>query len=263
MVERNLRTPQDIKEEYERIVKEKEEQRLQQRTNPKGTLTVTVDATDMFEVYSEDGDDEDDADEDYEFELPDIEIRSMTISQSIEAPLTLQDNLLLSGNISVRNGIGSGTVSSSIRHVFSRKICWMYFWIFHLLFSFLAITWCEAEFSAGQGPMLSFKGYRTLNKNLHANGQVSFLVTPFKVKTGYVGSKLQVFLFYRDLTIVIALTQQFNKNLIGYLTFKTGIDNSLSTVVVYENEFHRVNGSITVVFNFNFAVFLFYKLLCR
>lgn len=109
MVERK-RTPAEIREEYERLQREREERRLQQRTNPKvwpsaivdpcqhylyvslavyivtqGTISVGVDATDLFDRYEED----------YEEisgggggggggGLPHIEINRMHISQSIE-----------------------------------------------------------------------------------------------------------------------------------------------------------------------------------
>lgn len=103
VVERK-RTPSEIREEFERLQREREERRLQQRTNPKvsllsrttiscqgfcilliylsslrqGTISVGVDATDLFDHYEE------------EFEelsvggFPNIEINKMHISQSIE-----------------------------------------------------------------------------------------------------------------------------------------------------------------------------------
>uniref|UniRef100_A0A8C1HXG8 DnaJ (Hsp40) homolog, subfamily C, member 11a n=1 Tax=Cyprinus carpio carpio TaxID=630221 RepID=A0A8C1HXG8_CYPCA len=42
VVERK-RTPAEIREEYERLQREREERRLQQRTNPKGTISVGID----------------------------------------------------------------------------------------------------------------------------------------------------------------------------------------------------------------------------
>uniref|UniRef100_A0A673MFA6 DnaJ homolog subfamily C member 11 n=1 Tax=Sinocyclocheilus rhinocerous TaxID=307959 RepID=A0A673MFA6_9TELE len=77
VVERK-RTPVEIREEYERLQREREERRLQQRTNPKGTISVGIDATDLFDRYEED----------YEEisgggsgGLPHIEINRMHISQ--------------------------------------------------------------------------------------------------------------------------------------------------------------------------------------
>lgn len=48
------KTPQEIREEYERLAKEREERRLQQRTNPKGNITVNVNATEIFDAYDDD-----------------------------------------------------------------------------------------------------------------------------------------------------------------------------------------------------------------
>lgn len=46
------RSPQEIREEYERLVKEHEERKMQQSISPSGRTTVTIDATDVFERYS-------------------------------------------------------------------------------------------------------------------------------------------------------------------------------------------------------------------
>lgn len=46
--------PNEIREEYERLTKEKEERRLQQLTNPKGNITLHVNCTDLFNSYESD-----------------------------------------------------------------------------------------------------------------------------------------------------------------------------------------------------------------
>lgn len=51
------KTPQEIREEYEHLAREKEERRLQQYTNPRGSITVNVNATDLFNRYDEDYED--------------------------------------------------------------------------------------------------------------------------------------------------------------------------------------------------------------
>lgn len=50
------RTPQEIREEYERLAREREERKLQQRTNPKGNITVNINATDIFASYDDEFD---------------------------------------------------------------------------------------------------------------------------------------------------------------------------------------------------------------
>lgn len=47
-------SPNEIREEYERLAKEKEERRLQQLTNPKGNITLHVNCTDIFNSYESD-----------------------------------------------------------------------------------------------------------------------------------------------------------------------------------------------------------------
>uniref|UniRef100_A0A8I5KXQ7 DnaJ homolog subfamily C member 11 n=1 Tax=Homo sapiens TaxID=9606 RepID=A0A8I5KXQ7_HUMAN len=85
VVERR-RTPAEIREEFERLQREREERRLQQRTNPKGTISVGVDATDLFDRYDEEYEDVSGS------SFPQIEINKMHISQSIE-PTTWSPNL--------------------------------------------------------------------------------------------------------------------------------------------------------------------------
>lgn len=47
-------SPSEIREEYERLAREKEERRLQQLTNPKGNITLHVNCTDIFNSYETD-----------------------------------------------------------------------------------------------------------------------------------------------------------------------------------------------------------------
>ena len=77
VVERR-RTPAEIREEFERLQREREESRLQQHTNPKGTISVGTDATDLFDRYEEEYEDVSGSG------FPQIEINKMHISQSIE-----------------------------------------------------------------------------------------------------------------------------------------------------------------------------------
>ncbi|KPP76026.1 dnaJsubfamily C member 11-like, partial [Scleropages formosus] len=104
VVERK-RTPAEIREEFVRLQRERDERRLQQRTNPKGTISVGVDATDLFDRYEEDFEDASSGG------FPQVEINKMHISQSIEAPLTAKDTAVLSGSLSTHNGSGGGSIS--------------------------------------------------------------------------------------------------------------------------------------------------------
>ena len=46
-----VKTPQEIREEYENIARAREERRLQQLTNPTSQFQMTVNATDLFDRY--------------------------------------------------------------------------------------------------------------------------------------------------------------------------------------------------------------------
>ena len=51
-VVQRTRTPQEIRAEYESLARLREERRMQQRTNPTSKLTMTVNATDLFQERS-------------------------------------------------------------------------------------------------------------------------------------------------------------------------------------------------------------------
>lgn len=46
-----MKTPQEIREEYERLAREREERKLEDETRPRGNITVNVNATDLFNKY--------------------------------------------------------------------------------------------------------------------------------------------------------------------------------------------------------------------
>nr|CAD7411147.1 unnamed protein product [Timema cristinae] len=186
------KTPQEIREEYERLAREREERRLQQRTNPKGNVTVNINATDIFNKY------QDEYDEIEQSGFPTIEVSGMSFSQSIEAPLTLQDTVTMAGSLSTQNGVGSGSVNVSARRLISEK------------------GWVEAEFGAGSGPMLSLKGFRTLTKRTFANATGLFQFTPVGIRPG----------------LVTTIATQLDSHTVGYLTWRAGIHSSMATVLV-------------------------------
>ncbi|RUS83731.1 hypothetical protein EGW08_008482 [Elysia chlorotica] len=103
------KTPQEIIAEYERIQKEKEERRLQQRTNPRVSI-VAVLRLQYFVCFCF-------------FNSPSrsVEISSMSIAQTVECPLTLKDTVVLGGNLDTRNGIGQGMFSVMWRRLVSDK----------------------------------------------------------------------------------------------------------------------------------------------
>ena len=89
------KTPKEIREEFERLAKEREERNMQRRINPTSRLTMRVNATDLFERYM--------YDEIYDDvippSLPSLKISEISFGQTIEAPLSLTDKLIISGNV--------------------------------------------------------------------------------------------------------------------------------------------------------------------
>ncbi|KAL3280890.1 hypothetical protein HHI36_004117 [Cryptolaemus montrouzieri] len=202
-----LKTPAEIRAEYEQLAEERAERLKQQRTNPTGNVTIAVNATDLFNPYGDLS-----LDEEYQedFSLPNIEVSSMQFSQSIDFPLTQKDTCTLSGQLQTQNGIGGGGINCSWRHIFSHR------------------SWAEVEMTAGNGPALSFRGFRTLTKRFFLNGGTVLQFTPEGIRPG----------------IMSTLAMQIDKHSVGYLTYHGGIRSLVSTSIVRDTEFNYFNLAI-------------------
>ncbi|XP_013866378.1 dnaJ homolog subfamily C member 11a [Austrofundulus limnaeus] len=196
VVERR-RSPAEIREEYERLQREREEERLQQRTNPKGMISVGIDATDLFDRYEEDNDYEDG-------DIPHIEINRMHISQSIEAPLTRKVTAILSGFLSTRNGNGSGTINLALRRVTSAR------------------GWSEIDLEAGDtdGPLFGMKTFHSLTPRCFVMGQCEMQFSSRGARP--------------SMTTVLA--RHLDKNTMGYLQWRWGGQSSMNTSIVRDTK---------------------------
>ncbi|XP_035596240.1 dnaJ homolog subfamily C member 11 isoform X1 [Oncorhynchus keta] len=192
------RTPVEIREEFERLQREREERRLQQRTNPKGMISVGVDATDLFDRYEEDYKDLPGGG------FPHVEINKMHISQSIEAPLTTTDTAVLSGSLSTHNGNGGGNINLALRRVTSAK------------------GWGEVEFGAGDshGPLLGMKIFRNLTARCFVTAQCGFQFSSRGVRPG----------------CTTVLARHLDKNTMGYLQWRWGTQSSMNTSIVRDTK---------------------------
>ncbi|XP_014218733.1 dnaJ homolog subfamily C member 11 isoform X2 [Copidosoma floridanum] len=188
------KTPQELIEEYERLAKEEEERKLLLRTNPKGSVTVHINATDLFSRYGNDYDDI------YEGNsvFTSVEVSGMSLSQSIEAPLTIKNTAVLGGDLSMKNGVGSGTINFSVRRLVSQK------------------GWFEVEVGAGNGPTFSLRGYRTLTKRIFFNGGAVVQFSPNEIRPGFVGT----------------LAMQLDTHTVGNITYRAGIQSGMNTTIV-------------------------------
>lgn len=52
-VVQRTKTPAEIRAEYEQLAEERAERKKQQRTNPHGSITINVNATDLFNPYDD------------------------------------------------------------------------------------------------------------------------------------------------------------------------------------------------------------------
>ena len=53
-VVQRTKTPEELREEYERLAREREERKLEMCTNPKTGVTVNINASDIFNRYADD-----------------------------------------------------------------------------------------------------------------------------------------------------------------------------------------------------------------
>lgn len=199
---KRTKTPQELREEYEQLRREKEERRLNQKTNPRGTIILHVNATDIFNKY----------DDEYSDSLfPTIEVSGMSMSQSIEAPLTLKDTAILNGTLSLSNGVGSGAFIICNRRLINKG-------------------WFSVECGAGNGPLFGLKGSRTLTQRIFCNGGLTLSFRPNMILPGFVG------------TTAI----QLDKYTVGYLTYNAGLQSSLATVVERNTEKYHCNVTVLI-----------------
>lgn len=205
------KTPKEIREEYEEMMREKEKRRLEQRSNPKGTVVVGINASDLFDLLcspeDEFGDDDDEDDEDDHthegFRIPRVEVRQLSISQSIDLPLSLSENASLSGNMLTSNGKGSGHFGTSYRRILSHR------------------SWVEVQFLIGQGPVFVIKGFRSLGEKNFSTGNI---MVPVHIHGNTVAIAP---------VIEGTIGRHFTKTLVGYLTLKAGVRNAIMTSFVY------------------------------
>lgn len=175
-VVQRTRTPNEVREEYERLARERAERRLQQRTNPKGSITVNIRATELFNKLDDQSLEYAAMDETF---IPSIEVSGMNFTQSVEVPLTLRNTATLSGQLGTQNGTGGGSVNLACKHLISEK------------------GYVEMEVGAGHGPVMSLKAFRTLTKHIFCNGGTVLHFTSqygsnIGIRPGLFGSKYEI-----------------------------------------------------------------------
>ncbi|TKS70857.1 DnaJ -like protein subfamily C member 11 [Collichthys lucidus] len=163
-----------------------------------GTISVGVDATDLFDRYDED------------FEempgggFPHIEINKMHISQSIEAPLTNSDTAVLSGSLSTHNGNGGGNINMTVRRVTSAK------------------GWGEVELGAGDilGPLIGLKVFRNVTPRCFLTAQCGLQFSPRGLRP----------------SCSLMTARHLDQNTMGYLQWRWGPNSAMTTSLVRDTK---------------------------
>eukprot|EP01135_Chromosphaera_perkinsii_P009513 Nk52_evm3s1779 gene=Nk52_evmTU3s1779 len=204
----HLSTAEDIKAEYERLKIRREEMRVQQRTNAKGSISVHINAQQVFNPYDK-----------YigasSFWPPRIEIGQMTISQSIDAPISDRDSFTFGGVLMSQNGNGGGNVSV----VYRRQVS--------------SASNIEIDAGLGSGMYMSLKGTTTLSKH-------SFLTCAATVQDSDSGGTEDGSL---GKGISVLLARQLSSSTMGYLTWKAGLDSCMNASIVYNTENMTISGT--------------------
>ena len=125
----------------------REERELQRRTNPTSRLVMRIDASDIFERYMY----EEIYDDVYYPTLPTLSVSGIELAQTIEAPISLTEKVVIYGNLNTNRGKGQGSVGCTLHRATSSK------------------SWHEVDLSFGGGPTLGGKFFYKLPKETWIN----------------------------------------------------------------------------------------------
>ncbi|XP_076451686.1 dnaJ homolog subfamily C member 11-like isoform X2 [Babylonia areolata] len=227
------KSPAEIIAEYERLQREREERRLQQRTNPRGTVSVGINATDLFESYGE-------TEEEEIYYSPSVEIGNMSIFQSVECPLTVKDTVIIGGNLQAKNGTGAGAFLATWRRLTSDK------------------GWMEVETAVGSGVGCSLKGFRQLTRRCYGTSTLALHSTPKGLRPAL--STMVAYQFDRELQGRITYNASFPSNVQtaliyssqehhASLTLQVGLTNSymsLSYTRKFQEQEAKLKGAVKI-----------------
>lgn len=129
----------------------------------------------------------------------------MSISQSVECPLTLKDTLIIGGSLQARNGTGSGAFLATWRRLTSDK------------------GWMEVETASGSGVGVSLKGFRQLTRRCYGTSAVVLHSTPKGIRPA----------------LSTMLAYQFDREIQGRITYNAGFPSCINTALVYSSQYHH------------------------
>lgn len=211
LVERK-KTPQEIHEEYERLQRKRQLQRMEEVTQPTGNFSMTVDATSLFDSPASYEDEYYDA-----ITMP--EIAKISISQSVQAPLSTSHTATISGSMESKNGRGKGDLMMSLRQIVS-PVMW----------GELSLGLSDRKYTT-----LGLRGYRTISQGLFAVVYVPITV-----------------IVQDNICLVTCpayssmIGYQIRDNLAGTLELTSGHVEKLCTELVYNRKPLRIIGKVQV-----------------
>jgi len=202
IVKRN-KSPEEIRENYERLIKEKEEKQLKQILNPRSTVTVGVNATNLFKTRRR---------------RNRVKISSMGLTVAGDVPINNRNRMTVTGIVTSQNGKGEHAFSATVKNAISEDLN------------------TEFNLTAGKGAFLKFKGVKNLTKQDHIGTQLVFspdLMGMWSKEINYVHLLSKYLAFncalksdlINDSTFTTSLSYNKEKNKID-LEFAIGIKSS-------------------------------------
>ncbi|KAL4221592.1 DnaJ (Hsp40) [Mactra antiquata] len=203
------KTPAEIIAEYERFQAEAEERRLQQATNPRSYTEIAINATDIFEPYPYD-----EEEEEYVRRIPTVEITGMKVQVGVQCPLTQRDtcDVVVDSSSSMGTHVLMTSWERRVSHNTSFKI--------------------GTLFGAQNG--LTFQYSRQLAKNFWCNvhTKLSYDVSDEYLRVG-------------SLSLGSDVSYRFDKHWVGRMHWNVIKPTNISTVISYESE--RQSGRLQLV----------------
>ena len=185
----------EMRERFKVLEKIAKEAELAKLSRPQGSISVNINAVEIFDYLDEDREEEF-IDED-SLPLPNVSVTSIDIHQSATVPFADQ-SISLEGNLNTSKGDGSGHVGTGLKRILSDS------------------SWVEVQFLIGRGPIFVIKGFRSFGQRgtLNAN-----LILPIKIATSTKSASFLATFPVFDLV----LGRKLSENLHGSLSFKTSL----------------------------------------
>lgn len=229
-------TANEIRDEYLKMQKQNLDNKIAIIAKPRASFTMAIDATDMFsrspKIDEEDDETESELDSGRRSlvsSIPAIEISSMSASMAFENNLTTNHLVTLSGNLNAKNGTGDGSFGTNYRYKYS------------------PLTIFDLVYQVGRGPIFTAGVTHQLNDRTTITGRGYLVVGAYSFAPG---AKL-------------TLAHKIRDYLIGKVSYKEGINSSVTTSLIYINEklmievttsykLSKLNQAVSVDFGYRF-----------